>query len=74
MTSYKEKMTNIVSITDTLAINRNKAISGILNVVEASDLSDLAKRKIREIVLDEINSLYNLSIKILTYVQEDDRL
>lgn len=59
------------SITETLAISRNRAISGIMNIVEVSDLSDKERRKIREIVLDELNSYHNQVIKILTYVQEN---
>lgn len=69
--AYLEDMKEITSITDSLAIFRNKSIRNILNIVEVSELSDSAKKKIREIVLDEINGYYNYTIKVLTYIQED---
>lgn len=69
--SYVEEIKETNSITDSLGLFRNKSIRNILNIVEVSDLPDMSKKKIREIVLDEINGYYNYTIKVLTYIQEN---
>lgn len=70
MTRFINDIVKTDSITSTLSGTRNRSIRNIMNIVEASDLNIGAKKKIREVVLDEINGFYNQTIQILTYVQE----
>jgi hypothetical protein len=70
MPSFLKDIQRTESITSTLASNRNKSISNIMNIIEALDLPVNAKKKVRSVVLDELNGFYTQAIKILTYVQE----
>ena len=69
MPKYIDNM--VLSVTDDLISRRNRAIRSIMNIVEVSELNDISKKKIREVVLDEINAYHLNTIKILTLVQEN---
>jgi len=65
---FMEEMT--IKITDYLQNRKNSSIRNILNALDLSTIDDESKKKIRSIVLDELNQFYIDSCIVLTFVQE----
>ena len=65
---FIEDMT--IKITDYLQNRKNSSIRNILNALDLSDIDDVSKKKIRSIVLDELNQFYIDSCIVLTFIQE----
>lgn len=59
-----------VDITKYLQTKRDDAIKNILNILDISDIQSSHRKKVRKVVLEEINEFYDTSIRVLTYTQE----
>lgn len=59
-----------VDITKYLQTKRDDAIKNILNILDVSDIQSAHRKKVRKVVLEEINEFYDTSIRVLTYTQE----
>lgn len=70
MTQYKENMD--ISITEYLQNNRDSAIKKILNMLDMSEIRSDQKKRIRKVVLEEVNSFYLASCRVLSFVQEKE--
>jgi len=66
---YKEDFN--INITAYLNQNKNTSIKKILDVLDMSDISDEHRKKIRQIILDEINEFHIACCRVLTYLQEE---
>lgn len=72
MPKYIDEIEEKSSITDSINSQRNRVIGNILNLVDVLEISVQQKKKIREVVLDEVNGYHNYIIKVLTYIQEHE--
>jgi len=68
--NFKEEMP--VSITKHLQNERDGALKRVLDLLDIIPMSPQEKRKLRKVILDEINNLYSVTCRVLTYVQEQD--
>ena len=59
-----------VDITKYLQTKRDDAIKNILNILDVSDIQPAHRKKVRKVVLEEVNEFYDTSIRVLTYTQE----
>lgn len=59
-----------VDITQYLQTKRDDAIKNILNILDISNIQPVHRKKVRKIVLEEINEFYDAAIRVLTYTQE----
>lgn len=71
MSEFQEDIN--VSITEYLQNERDGAIKKILDLLDISSISDFHKKKVRQVILDELNGFYHASCKVLTYVQEHEK-
>jgi len=69
MENFKENME--ISITEYLQANRDNTIKKILDLLDMSSIPHDQKKKVRKVILEEVNALYLASCKVLTWVQED---
>lgn len=66
--NFKNKMD--VDITEYLKTNKNTAIKKILDALDLLDMDNKNKKNIRSVILDEINTFYNNTCRVLTFLQE----
>lgn len=61
-----------ISITEHLQTHRNKSIKKILDMLDMSDINREDKRKVRSVILEEINDFYYETCRVLTWIQEQN--
>jgi len=65
---YKDSFN--INITMYLNHNKNASIKKILDILDISDVTNEHRKKIRQIVLDEINEFHIACCRVLTFIQE----
>ena len=61
-----------INITSYLQSRRDNAIRSILDILDMSDIDIEHKKKLRKVVLDELNEQYTAACRVLTYIQEQN--
>lgn len=67
---FKEDMN--ISITEYLRTSRDHTIKKILDLLDMSDISQGPKKRVRKAVLEEVNSFYATTCRVLTCIQEKE--
>lgn len=60
-----------MNITVYLNHNKNASIKKILDILDMSDISEEHRKKIRQVILDEINEFHIACCRVLASMQEE---
>ena len=68
--TFQYQETIVINLTDYLTKNKNNSIKKILDILDMTNIDDKGKKKLRQVILDELNENHIVFCKVLAFIQE----